>query len=47
MKLFMPVTILSVLFTVTVTFIGLHYDFWEVKGGQRKKLWNKSHVFLL
>lgn len=36
----MPVTILSALITVSVAFVGSYYDFWEVNGRPRKKLWN-------
>jgi len=37
---YIPVTILASLITVTVSFIGVHYEFWEVKGGAKKRLWN-------
>lgn len=45
-KRYIPVTILATLITVTVSFIGVHYDFWKVKGGSKKKLWNILSIVL-
>ncbi|PLS06680.1 hypothetical protein CVD27_07060 [Neobacillus cucumis] len=45
-KKYMPVTILTSLITVTVTFVGIHYRFWAVKGSERKRLWNLLSIIL-
>ncbi|PLS04046.1 hypothetical protein CVD27_12875 [Neobacillus cucumis] len=46
-KRFIPVTILSALITVTVTFIGSNYAFWDVKsGGTKRKMWNLLSLVL-
>jgi len=45
LKRFLPVTILSALFTVTIVLIGNVYNFWGEKGNLRKKMWN--HLLLV
>jgi hypothetical protein len=45
-KRYIPVTILASLITVTVSFIGHNYDFWEVSGGSKKRMWNLLSIVL-
>ncbi|MFH5779086.1 hypothetical protein [Heyndrickxia oleronia] len=40
LKKYLPVTIFSTLITVTVSFIGHHYNFWGLRGSSRKRMWN-------
>ena len=46
MKKYIPVTVLTALITVTVCIIGMTYDFWEVKGSRKRKLWNLLSIVL-
>lgn len=46
-KRYMPVTILSALITVTVTFVGVNYNFWYVKGGIKTRTWNLLTIVLV
>ncbi|MFB6467860.1 hypothetical protein ACE38V_13805 [Cytobacillus sp. Hz8] len=45
-KRYLPVTILSGLFTVTVVLIGSHYHFWGDKGKAKSKMWNHLSLVL-
>ncbi len=45
-KRYIPVTIFSTLITVTISFIGHHYDFWAVKGSSKKRMWNLLSILV-
>lgn len=45
-KRYMPVSILSALITVSVTFAGCHYNFWKVIGGKKTRMWNLLTIVL-
>ncbi|MCU9614868.1 hypothetical protein OEV98_15090 [Caldibacillus lycopersici] len=39
-KRFLPVTTMSAFLTMTTVFIGSYFNFWEIKGGNKARIYN-------